>query len=282
MTLSAAIFYPGNERNVKRQFSLAALTALGCPPPELTYIAALTGYDMVSLRIIPFGDPQYDLVGDKAMLAATRQALADTGLPVLDVELARILPDVDMAVYVPYLEIAADLGAKHMTTSFWSPDHAYVVEKLGELCDLAKPFGITVNVEFLPFVDIGRLEEQLAIINEAGCDNCGLMIDTLFVDPEFAGRIPRKLLHLVQLADGPKKLPPLGTKEMFDVVRGARLYLGEGEINIAKLVKSLPVLPYSIEICHDARVKTMGYAEHARRCLQTTKRYFAEHIDVTG
>jgi hypothetical protein len=32
---------------------------------------------------------------------------------------------------------------------------------------------------------------------------------------------------------------------------------------------------YSIELPHLARVKEMGYAEHAFRCLESAKAYFA-------
>jgi hypothetical protein len=36
-------------------------------------------------------------------------------------------------------------------------------------------------------------------------------------------------------------------------------------------------MPCSIELPHLARVQEMGYAEHALRCLQTAKAYFAAH-----
>ena len=35
---------------MKQEFSLAHLTVLGCPPPEMTYVAARAGYDYVSIR----------------------------------------------------------------------------------------------------------------------------------------------------------------------------------------------------------------------------------------
>lgn len=42
---------------MKKQYSLAYLTILGCPPPEMINIAARTGYDFVSLRPIYMGLP---------------------------------------------------------------------------------------------------------------------------------------------------------------------------------------------------------------------------------
>jgi hypothetical protein len=40
------------------------------------------------------------------------------------------------------------------------------------------------------------------------------------------------------------------------------------------------VIPYSLEIPHLARVKELGYAEHAWRCLQAAKKYFSAHPRV--
>ena len=40
-----------------QQYSLAHLTVLACPPPEVIYIAGRAGYDFVSLRLIHMGLP---------------------------------------------------------------------------------------------------------------------------------------------------------------------------------------------------------------------------------
>ena len=86
------------------KISLAHLTALGCPPPELTYLAHRTGFDYVSFRVIQLdlsGEPNYELARNPAMLRETKAALRSTGLKVLDVELARIKDGVDVRTYIP-------------------------------------------------------------------------------------------------------------------------------------------------------------------------------------
>src|SRR5512135_1092751 len=96
------------------QFSLAHLTVLGCAPPEMTYIAGRAGYDFVSYRIILLGianEPNYALAENKAMLKQTRTALAETGLKVNDIEVARVADGVDPKSYLPALETGAELGA---------------------------------------------------------------------------------------------------------------------------------------------------------------------------
>src|SRR6516225_10041415 len=118
------------------EFSLAHLTLLSCNPPDLIEVAAQAGYDYVSLRPIAVtpNEPKYPFGEDKNLFRQTKNALAGTGLRVLDIELARILPEVDLKTYVPALEAAAELGARHVLSSGWTPDLGYVSEKFAELC----------------------------------------------------------------------------------------------------------------------------------------------------
>ena len=79
-----------------QEYSLAHLTVLGCPTPEMVYIAARAGYDFVSPRLIYMGlpgEPNYALADNPEMLRQTKRALADTGLRVHDIELARVCDD---------------------------------------------------------------------------------------------------------------------------------------------------------------------------------------------
>lgn len=264
-----------------RQFSLAHLTVLGCPPPQAIHIARDTGYDFISPRIIPLGEPAYDLVRDVALLRATKSALADTGLPVLDIELARILPDFDVEAYRPALAVGAELGAKHVISSIWTPDHSFAAEQLAKLCDIAAPLGLTIDLEYLGFVPIGRLRDVLAIQRAAARPNCGFLVDTIHstgYDWAELDAIPRQAFNFIHLCDGPNRLPPYGTPEMFRVVREGRLYVGEGEIDIAGLLRRLPEVPLSIELPNAKMVQELGYVGHARRCLETAKQYIAKHI----
>jgi sugar phosphate isomerase/epimerase len=265
-----------------RQFSLAHLTAIQCPPPELIRIARDVGYDYVSLRVIPLGEPVYDLGGDPAQLKAAKAALAETGMPVLDVELARILPDLDVRTYEPAFAAAAELGAKHVISSIWVADKAFAAAKLAEMCDLAKPYGLTINLEYLPFVQIDRFSDVVEIQRAAGRPNSGLLIDTLYCgayDLAELDPLPRNLFNFIHLADGPNPLPTLRTPEMFSVVREGRLYAGDGQAPIADVLRRLPGVPISIELPNAVMAKELGHEGHARRCLEKAKRYVAERVD---
>jgi len=61
------------------------------------------------------------------------------------------------------------------------------------------------------------------------------------------------------------------------VLREARLYLGEGGIDVADILAHIPAVPYSIELPNLDRVRELGYAEHAFRCLESAKAYLAAH-----
>src|SRR6185295_9625036 len=141
----------------KQQFSLAHLTVLGCPPPEMTYIAARAGYDYVSIRPIYMGlpgEPDYGLADNPQMLRQTKRALAATGLRVHDIELARVYEGLHPTKYLPAMEVAAELGAKAVLSSIWGGEREFYIEKFGEICDLAKPFGLTVDLEYVPIAAV--------------------------------------------------------------------------------------------------------------------------------
>lgn len=269
---------------MSRQFSLAHLTVLGCAPPEMTYIAAMTGYDFVSIRPIYMGlpgEPNYDLANNKEMLRQTKTALANTGVKLHDIELARIYDGLDPKKYLSAMEVAAELGGRCVLCSIWTPERNFAIECYAELCDLAKPFGLTVDLEFVTWADVKNLKEAMTVLYTANRENCGIMIDTLHfnrsrVSLEELDKIPRQWFHFAHICDGPAEIP--ATKEgLIHTGRDERLYVGEGAIDIAAIVNRIPEVPYSIELPHLARAKELGYAEHARRCLQTAKDYLDAH-----
>jgi len=271
---------------MQNQFSLAHLTTLGCTPPEMTYIAARAGYDFVSLRLIPMGVPGETacLLLEKQMIRNTKAALDETGIKLLDIELARILADRDPKTYVPAMEAAAELGARHVISSAWTTDRSdrdFIVERYADICDLAGPFGLTVDLEFPTFSRLTDLQEAADIVRAANRDNGGILIDTLYF--HFSGfrldqlaALPPDWFHFLHISDTVEEIPT--TREgMIHIARDERLYVGEGCINFAAIFDRLPAIPSSIELPNVKRVKELGYEGHARRCLETAKQYLGNH-----
>jgi len=266
------------------RFSLAHLTVLGCPPPEATRIAARAGYDLVSYRLIYMGlpdEPNYALAGNPAMLRETKAALAATGLKLHDIELARIIDGVDVASYVPELETAAELGARRVISSVWTADRNYALDSLGRLCDLAGKVGLAISLEFVTWSNAPSLREAAGLVRAVKRANCGLLIDMLHfnrsrVRPEELDAVPREWFHFAHLCDAPRVIP--ATPEgLIHTAREARLDPGEGAIDIAAIVNRMPPVPYSLEIPNLERSRRVGYAEHARLCLEHAKQYLLGH-----
>jgi len=267
-----------------QEFSLAHLTVLGCAPPEMTYIAARAGYDYVSIRPIYMGlpgEPNYALAENREMLAQTKRALAATGVRVHDIELARIFEGVDPKSYLPAMEVAAELGARAVLSSIWSGERDYYIEKFAELCDLARPLGLTVDLEYVPIAAVRNLAQAVDVLTTIQRSNAGLMIDMHHIhragdDPAKLRTLPREWFHFAHLCDAPAEIPT-ERQEMIRILREARLYVGEGGIDVARILENIPPCVYSIELPNKVRHEEMGYAEHATRCLETLKAYLAAH-----
>ena len=263
----------------KPEFSLAHLTLLHCSPPDLIEVAAKAGFDYVSLRPIPVtpNEPRHPLGEDKALIKRTKTALANTGVRLLDIELARILPDLNPKIYVPAFEAAAELGGQHVLTSGWSPNRAYVTDRFAEICDLAKPFGLTVDFEFVTFAAMGTLDDAASIVKAAGRDNGGICLDTLHfyrsntLLSELDG-LPDNWFRFMQLCDGHKQ-PPASLEEMIFAARSDRRFLGEGGLDLAAIINRLPPMPYSLEIPNSKLALTMSPVDFAVRAIETARTY---------
>lgn len=268
-------------------FSLAHLTLLDVPPPQLVRIAAATGYDYVGLRTIPLrlpGEPLYELHADRTLFQHTKTALESTGVRVLDIELARIVDMRDPVEYVPAMEAAVALGAHHVLSSIWSSDRSWVVEQFGRLCDLARPFGLTVNLEFVSTTEWSTLQGARDVLSASARDNVGLMIDTLHFHRAGTSlaeldALPARWFNYVHVADD-RPTAPATLEEARRTMREERLYPGEGAVDIAGILHHLPEqVVCAIELPHRERRRALGDECFARECLERTKRYLSQAGD---
>jgi sugar phosphate isomerase/epimerase len=267
-----------------RQFSLAYLTLFGCPPPEMTYIAGRAGYDFVSLRPIYMGlanEPNFDLAANPQMLRQTKAALSSTGVRLHDIELARIGDGIDPKKWLPPLTVAAELGARHVISSIWTENRVFAAEVFEELCDMAKPLGLTINLEFVTFASVKTLSAALDVLKASKRTNCGVLVDMLHfqrsrVQLAELANVPRQWFNFVHLCDGPAAIPTTN-EELIRQAREERLYPGEGGIDVAGILQRIPNVPCSIEAPHLARAKEQGFTEHAFRCLEAAKKFVAAH-----
>lgn len=272
-----------------RKFSLAYLTIPGTDPVTQIKIAKEAGYDSVSLRTIPMhlpGEPEFLPDRDPALFDAIKKALKEYDMPLMDIELARVRPDLNIDEYRPAFEAAAKLGATDVLGSIWARDRAWYTDTAGKVADMAKEFGLCYNIEFLPWAGVRNLQEDITLIDDIGRDNAYVMLDTLHagragVTASELARTPAKYFRFIHLCDGPAGkdgdpvLDNIKDELMLTTAREARYYPGEGVMDIAGMVKALPKnLPMSIELPNLKEIKERGVAGHAARCLEVAKSYF--------
>jgi sugar phosphate isomerase/epimerase len=234
-----------------RRLSLASLTALHVPPPELIRLAEAAGFGLVgALRLVPASDGTgADLVGDVALRRATAQALADTGLGVLDVEVFRVRPGVSAAEAEPLLAIGAELGARFLLTAVEDPEPERRAEVVAQLCRLARGYGLRCLVEPMVFSALRTPADALALLEAAGADDAGVLVDTLHLAR--AGAAPAGLdalgaarLPYVQLCDAasaePATTDPAGLRRAVEEAVSHRLPPGEGVLPLADVLRRLP------------------------------------------
>jgi sugar phosphate isomerase/epimerase len=265
---------------MQRRYSLDHLTVLPATPPEVVHIAAEAGYDCVGLRIMPLGipgEPDCEIARDANLKRQTRRALAETGLSISDIELVRILPEMNPGDYEAGFAAGAELGARDVTASVWTTDTSYALDMLEAVCAIAGRYELRVNLEFVAIAAIRTLSEASGLLRSLDASNIGIVLDMYHVDrggTELTelDNLPSEWFHFSQLCDAPARVPD-SRVELEDEVRGHRLYPGEGDIDIASIIARVPAMVYALEIPNTARLEALGPAEYASSCLRATKSY---------
>lgn len=263
---------------MKRKFSLAYLTIPGVKPLDQIRIAAEAGYDYVSLRTIPMGlpgEPQICLEKDEKLFQEIKAALKCTGLKLYDIELVRVREDLPDDFRKAF-ERGAELGATDVLSSVWTEDHGFAVEQYGKICEQAKEFGLTVNLEFPIVSGLKTLDETLAIQDKVNAPNLKLLMDMIYchwdhVTGEKIKGLDANRFGVIHLCDCPKNMEGM---EIAQVVREGREYCGKGAIDLEGLLKALPENTCSIELPNTKYIAEYGGAEHARQCLVNAKAVF--------
>ncbi len=263
-----------------RQFSLAYLTLPGIAPLEQIRIAGEAGYDCVSLRTIPMGqpnEPQTVLEADPALFRAIRQQMESCGVKLLDIELVRIREDLP-ADYRAAFERGAALGARNVLSSVWTRDFDFAAERYAAICDQAAEFDLDVNMEFPIVSCMTTFQETVAMQKRVGKPNLKIFVDTLYahfdrMTPEDFASVAPEDYGIIHLCDCPKEMGD----DITSVVRGGREYCGLGQADLPMMLRALPEHPCSIELPNLKNMALYGPEGHARRCLDTAKALFAAH-----
>jgi sugar phosphate isomerase/epimerase len=267
-----------------RTYSLAYLTANASTVPEAIRIAADLGYGYVGLRVQPNGPgaPFQTLIGDATVLRETQAVMRDTGVGVYDLEIIRIGEHFNPADHAALMDIGQTLGAKAVLVAADDPDESRLAENYAKLCDAMRPFGLTADLEFMPWTAVKDAKSAIRVIELAGRpSNAGLLVDALHFGRSTTtlqdiSAIPRAWLHYAQMCDAPAGLN-FTDAQLIHTARQERLLPGEGSIDLQGLFATLPQdVPISVEIVNLERSAPIGDRAWAAQCLSATKKVLGD------
>ena len=264
---------------MEQRYSLAFLTVFDLGPVEAVKVAAETGYDLVGLRLLPAaasGEAEYPIMTDDRLLAEAAAAVRDSGIGVADVEIVRLKAETDVAGFAGFFARAQTLGARNVLVAGDDPEEGRLTERFAALARLAAGFGLTVDLEFMPWTKVPNLAAARRIVEAAGEANGGVLIDALHLDrsettlAEVAA-MPRERINYVQFCDGPKDYDR-SDAGLIEVARRARLMPDEGGIDLGGLARAIPAdTVISVEIPNHALAERLGPRERAALALRTTR-----------
>lgn len=267
---------------MSRPLALAPITTPELAPPETVEVAARAGYAQVGLRLLPSspGAFAWPLATDAALRRETLARLRDTGVGVLDIDIIRQAPTCDPAAYDRFFETGATLGARAVLLAADDPDRSRLVGNFAMLCTRAARFGLTIDLEFMPWTAVPDLAAALEVLEASDQSNAGVVIDTLHVarsNTSLAAlrAVSRRWLHYMQICDAPAEAPTT-TEALIHAARNERLFPGEGGLDLAGMVQALPAdLPISIEVPRETLARTVPPEGRARLALEATRRLLA-------
>ena len=227
--------------------SLAAGTLPEFQPEQVARAAGESGFSHCGFTI----EPEH---WDAAALAATRTAVADHALSVLDVEVVWI-PEGGQITddHKLIIDAGLELGASNVLVVSSEPDQDRTAEALHRLCDRAAPGNMRVALEFLMITAVQSMDSALAIIRKADHPAAALLIDTIHFQraghrPAQLEELEASLLPYTQICDGNLDCETSFEAFLEDAV-DLRSCPGEGALPVADVIRALPqAIPLSLEI----------------------------------
>ncbi|GLO15241.1 xylose isomerase [Pseudomonas putida] len=223
---------------------VAHLTALELAPTRLVREARRAGFSAVGLRLHPvMADAlAYPVAAGSQAMRELRAVMAGEGMHVSDIEFVSLTARTQVADYQALLAAGAELGAASLTVSGDDEDVARLTGNFAALCELARGYGLRVDLEFMRWRPVATLQQACAVVTGAGQDNGGVLVDALHLFrsggqvAEIAPINPH-LLRAVQLCDAPLQAP--ADALIIQEAREGRLLPGQGQLPLAPLLAAL-------------------------------------------
>jgi sugar phosphate isomerase/epimerase len=256
---------------------LCAGTLASASIPERIDAAVAGGYRGLSLFPSDVRRARAEGIDD----ATLRGLLADNDLEIAELDpLMSWLPGVDpgpgpfATTESECYEIAESIGGRSINCVVFSPEpipQETIIESFAGLCDRAAGCGLLVHLEFMPWTQIATAIDALAVVDAAGRENGGIMLDTWhhfrgpLSDDDLRAKVPAERIFGVQLDDAPAEAEPDVVAETLN----RRRVPGDGDIDLPGVLRFLreggSSAPLGIEVfCED--LLSLPPAEVATRC----------------
>lgn len=254
---------------------IAHFSAISLAPQAFAELSAKIGYSSIGLRLYPAfpGAPFYELPAGSEFIQSFRRSLADAGLSVYDIEFVTIDADFEVARLRAVLESAAELGARRISVCGDDPDHSHLVATFVDLCDQAADFGLSIDLEVMPWRQVCNMRVAEAVLREAGRDNAGILVDALHLsrsggDPIDLRKTPAAFIRSAQLCDASLHRPT-ETDDIIREARAGRLMPGDGSLPLHRLLAELPQhANLAVEVPNNG----LRPEEHMRHLFDRTQR----------
>jgi sugar phosphate isomerase/epimerase len=155
-----------------------------------------------------------------------------------------------------FYAIADALGARSINAALADPrpvELNAVADSFGALCERAAAHDLLVTLEFLPWTTLRDAATAAAVVERAGCDNGGVMLDAWhwFRSDAPLASIPAARVFGVQLSDAPAQ----AEANLVDETLHRRRSPGTGDIDLANLLRHLATgacsAPIGVEVFSD-------------------------------
>jgi sugar phosphate isomerase/epimerase len=180
------------------------------------------------------------------------------------------------------LEVAGELGARSLKVAAGlfddgAPDVPLMRETFAHLCDQAKPYGVNVVIEFLPFSSVNTIDLAIAV-SEGVRPNGGLLVDTWHVARggmsfDEIAKIPLELIKSIELDDADHSI----VETLFNDSTHYRKCCGEGQLDVPDFIQQVVNVgydgPWGVELI-SAELRKLPLDVVAKRAFDSTLAQF--------
>ena len=258
--------------------SLSFYTAPELSFEELVEVAAEIGCTHVGLRLLDGAptEPGTKLMQNPDFRRNALTHMGALGISALDASAARIRAETRASDFAALLDVSAEMGARFVMCSIDDAEAERSFNNLAELCDMAKPLGLKIGIEFVPWMSIGSLSDAARAVAHLQRANLGIVIDALHFDrsqgdvSELAA-LPPDSIAIFQICDAPR-CTDVSLESQLHVATKERLLPGDGDIDLLEMCRALPTdTPVAMEIPMTKLSQTMPAIGRARRAAEATR-----------